>query len=103
MSDDPGVREQTLDVALAEASDSLGIEVLERLPKALALAQDREPGQPRLEALEAKPFVEAALVQHWPAPFLVVVGDVRRVVAAPAAPDLCHATETLTIPSTTRT
>ena len=41
--------------------------------KACALAQDRQPREARLEALEAEPLVDAALVADRPSPFLVVV------------------------------
>ena len=51
----------------------------------LALAQDRQPREPRLEALEAEPLVESALVRDRPPPLLVVVGDVERVGRRPAA------------------
>src|SRR5581483_2463475 len=72
-------------VALAEARDRLRLEVREPAAEALALAQDRQPREAGLEALEAEPLVEAALVRHRPAPLLVVVGDVQRVGRRPAA------------------
>src|SRR5438034_1774593 len=50
MPDDPRVGEQTLDVALAEARDLLGIEAGEGAPECLALAQDRDPREAGLEA-----------------------------------------------------
>ena len=62
MADDPGVAEQPLDVALAEARDRLRVEAGERVPEVLPLAQDRQPGEPGLEALEAEPLVDAGLV-----------------------------------------
>ena len=43
----------------------------------LALAEDRDPREARLEPLEAETLVEAALVAHRAPPLLVVVGDVR--------------------------
>ena len=49
-----------------------------------------EPREPRLEALEAEPLEQAALVANRPAPLLVVVGVVRRVRARPAADDGSH-------------
>ncbi len=104
MTDDRGVREQPLDVALSEAGDPFRVEVAKGLPEALALAQDRQPGQPRLEALERQPLVKAPLVPDRPAPFLVVVGEVERIGRLPAADQGCtSATTTLTIPSRTTT
>ena len=100
--DDPGVGEQPLDVRLAELGDALGVEARERRAEVLALAQDRQPREPGLEALQAEALVQPALVHHRPAPLLVVVAVVRLVGALPAA--LAHqAIVTLTMPSSTRT
>ena len=79
------VEEQALDVVFRELRDHLGIEARERAPEGLALAQDRQPRQAGLEALEAEPLVDAALVAHRPAPLVVVVGGVERVAPAEAA------------------
>ena len=100
MADDPGVAEEPLDVAVAEARDALGIEAAEATAERLALAQDRDPGEPRLEALEAQPLVEAALVAYRPPPLLVVVRDVRRVGRRPAADRLGRHTDSLANDST---
>jgi hypothetical protein len=51
----------------------------------LALAQDGEPGETRLEALEAELLEQAAVVAHREAPLAVVVGAVGRIGAAPGA------------------
>src|SRR5207244_3511661 len=101
--DDPRVAEQPLDVARTELRHRLRIEARERRTEGRPLAQDREPGEPRLEALQAEPLIEATLVRHRPPPLVVVVLDVGRIGARPAAPRLAHATLTLTIPSSTRT
>jgi hypothetical protein len=77
-----------LHVALAEARDAFGIEALERSAKRLALPQDRQPREPRLEALEAEPLVDAALVGDRAAPLLVVVAEVGRVTRRPAADEV---------------
>src|SRR3954451_12810004 len=61
VADDAGIRQQALDVALAEAGDGVGVEAGERPPEALPLAQDRQPGQTRLEALETEALVEPEL------------------------------------------
>jgi hypothetical protein len=82
------VPEQPLDVSLAEAGDALGIEALERRSERLALAQDRQPGEPRLEAFETEPLVDPALVGDRATPLLVVVGEVSRVARGPAADEL---------------
>ena len=85
MPDDSIVGEQTFDVVFGEAGDPVGVEVLERGPEGIALAQDREPRQARLEPLEAQPLVDAALVADRPPPLVVVVGGVEGVAPAEAA------------------
>src|SRR5581483_4947385 len=65
--------------------DLLRNEVRERRAERLALAQDRDPGEAGLEALEAEALVQAALVAHGAAPLLVVIRHVQRVVRRPAA------------------
>jgi hypothetical protein len=100
--DDRLVREQAPDVAVAEAGDPLGIEPLECGAEPFALAQDREPGEPRLEPLETEPLVEAALVTDGAPPLLVVVGEVEGVGRLPAAV-YAPATWTFTMPSSTTT
>ena len=100
MTDDRGVGEQAFDVALAERGDAVGLEAFEGGAEALALAEDRQPGQTGLEALEAEPLIQAALVADRPDPLLVVVGVVPLVGGVPAA---FYATSTLTTPSSTTT
>src|SRR5215210_3328 len=86
MAHDAGVAEQTLHVALAERGHRVDLEIRERRTEVLALAQDREPREPGLEALEHHALVEAAVVAHRPPPLLVVVAlIVRRGSAPPAA------------------
>jgi hypothetical protein len=97
---DRGVCQQPGDVALAERGDPRGLEAFECGPEALALAQDRQPREARLEPFEAKPLVETALVADWTPPFLVVVGVVPLVGRVPAA---LYVTSTLTTPSSTTT
>ena len=92
-------------VALAEPGDGLDLEARERGPEVLALAQDRQPRQARLEALQHQPLVDAAVVGDRPAPLLVVVGGVvGRRAAPPAAPAaVLAATRALTAGDTTAT
>jgi hypothetical protein len=85
VADNPRVTEEPLDVGLTEGRDSIDLEACERRPESLALAQDRQSGEPGLEALEAEPLVDAALVAHRPAPLLVVVGEVQGIRRRPAA------------------
>src|SRR5438094_7070061 len=50
IADDARVVHQTCDVGFAESRDLACVEVFERLPEILALAQDRNPAQSRLKA-----------------------------------------------------
>jgi hypothetical protein len=100
VTDDARIGQEPLDVLLAETSDTLRIEICERPPEVPALAQDRQPRETGLEALEAEPLVDAALVDDRPAPLLVVVALVELVRGVPAA---LQPTSTFTMPSTTRT
>src|SRR5205814_255819 len=58
----------------------------ERGPERRALAQDGQPRQAGLERLQGQPLVQAVVGAHRPAPLLVVVCDVLRRAARPAAP-----------------
>ena len=71
---------------------ALRIEVQEGVAVALALAQDRDPGEAGLRALEAQQLEEGALVVQRDAPLLVVVGGVERIAAGgpPAADGLAR-------------
>jgi hypothetical protein len=76
---DRGVCQEPGDVPLAERGDPDGLEAFECGPEALALAQDRQPREARLEPFEAQPLVETALIADGAPPFLVVVGVVPLV------------------------
>jgi hypothetical protein len=85
MTDDPGVLQEPIDVALAEPPHALRIEIGERNAKRLALAQDRQPRESRLKAFETEPLEQAALVRHRSSPLVIVVVVVRRILRRPAA------------------
>src|SRR4051812_18438579 len=84
MAHDRRVAEQALDVGVPELRQTRRIEVGERRAERVALAQDRQPGQPGLEALEADAFEERSLVGDGLSPLVVVVGRVERVASAEA-------------------
>src|SRR5690606_9764751 len=78
--------EQTLDVARIEARDLHGVEIRERAPVGLALAQNRPPAQACLRALEDQELEVLAIVAHRNAPFLVVIALIFGIDAlAPGA------------------
>ena len=63
VTDDPCVAEQTFDVTLAVTSDLVGIEVREGLAEVSRLRRIGVPREARLEALEAEPLEDVALVR----------------------------------------
>jgi hypothetical protein len=83
--------QQSLDIVFAKARERLWLELGERRAEALALAQDRQPGQPGLEPLEADALEQGALVGDRPSPLAVVVLRVQGVAAAEAAERIGHA------------
>ena len=87
VADDARVGEEPRDVRVAERRDGGDVEPRERLPVALALAQDRRPRQAGLGALEDEQLEQVALVADGDAPLLVVIGAVGgiRAVAPRAA------------------
>jgi hypothetical protein len=62
VADDPGVIQQPRDVRRAEGGDRLDLEVGEGPPEAVSLAQDREPGEARLESLQGEQLEQGAIV-----------------------------------------
>src|SRR5262249_5796306 len=99
VTDDSRVPEQPLAVLLAEPRNGIRLEVRECMAEVLALAQDGQPGEAGLEALEAQPLENTRLIRDRTTPLEVVVVVVRRISRFPTA---LH-TSTLTIPSSTRT
>src|SRR5262249_330312 len=67
------------------ARDLLGLEIVEGAAEILALAQDGDPGEPGLEAVEDQLLVERAVVIFGDTPFGVMIGDVERVLPRPGA------------------
>jgi hypothetical protein len=102
VTDDRGVAEQPFDVPLVEAGDALGVEPLKCSAECLPLPQDRDPGETRLEALEAEALVDALLGRDRATPLLIVVGVVERIGRLPAALQV-SSTSTSTMPSSTTT
>ncbi len=84
---DAGIGQQSFPFPVAEARDGVRIEVCERAPVGVALAQDRQPGQPRLRSLEDQHLEQVALVARGHAPLVVVVGDVGGVAETPFTAD----------------
>lgn len=73
---DAGIAEEARDVALAEGRDPVEVEARKGGTEVLALAQDRQPRQAGLEALEADLLEQPDIVGDRTAPFAVVVDGV---------------------------
>src|SRR4051812_28792869 len=73
IADDPGIRHESLDVALVEGGDRVDLEVAEGGTEGRPPAQDRDPRQPCLKSLEAQLLEEWAVAVQGSAPLLVVV------------------------------
>src|SRR2546430_697410 len=67
------VFQQARDICRIESCDLPYIEVLERLPEIVALSQDGNPAQPRLEALQHQHLEDLPIVMDWHPPFLVMI------------------------------
>ena len=83
--DDARVAHQPLDPRRGVARDPGRLEAVEGAPEVVALAQDGDPGEARLEAVEEQLLEERAAVALGNAPLLVVVGDVERIGPRPQA------------------
>src|SRR5690606_31526591 len=88
VADDAGIGEQPLDRAAVEARDARRVEIGERAPVAVALAENRPPREARLRGFEHEELEVLPVVVHRDAPLLVVVALVRGIdVQAPRAAD----------------
>src|SRR5262249_7550342 len=63
------------------------LEAVKGAAEVVALAQDRDPGQPGLKAVEHQFLEQRAIIVLRHAPFLVVIGDVQRILLRPGAAD----------------
>ena len=88
MPDDPRVSQQPVDIGGIVAGDLRGIEAVEGASEVVALAQDRQPRQARLEALEAQLLEQPPIVVDRMAPLVVVVRAIQRVAGRPPAAGL---------------
>ena len=82
---DAGIGQQRRDLVRVVGGDLRRLEPVERPAEVVALPEDRDPGQTGLKALEDQHLEQRALVAQRHAPFLVVIGDVERIAAGPAA------------------
>ena len=85
MAHDARIAQQSLHITPAEACDLGEVEAGEGGPEVVALAQDREPREARLESLEADLLEQPMIVDHRTPPLAVVVGHVVGRAAAPEA------------------
>ena len=85
MANDTGVLQGIFNIFFTPGRDALGVEALENLAEAVAFAQDGDPAQARLKAVQNQLFPECARVTLGHAPFVVVVIDIERLCSAPTA------------------
>jgi len=86
--DDAGVFHQARNLRFSKSRHLARVEVLERLPEIVALAQDGNPTQPRLKALQDQHLEHLPVVMDRHAPFLVVILTVQPILPAPPAAGL---------------
>jgi hypothetical protein len=88
VADDAGVLQELGDFGVVVAGDFVGIEVVEGGVVGVALAEDGDPTEAGLGAVEDELGEELAVVVFGDAPFVVVVGEVEGVGAGPGAAGL---------------
>src|SRR5262249_39653832 len=88
VADDADIVHQRVNFLGIVARDLLRLEVVEGAAEIVALAQDRDPGQPGLEAVENQLLIERAVIIFRHAPLGVVIGDVNRVFPGPGTTGL---------------
>ena len=83
--DDARVGEERADLGGPVAGHLPGGEAVEGAPVPRALAEDRDPGEARLRALEAQELEEPPVVVERHAPLAVVIRAIERIGRAPGA------------------
>ncbi len=84
----PGSRSRQFDFRRIETSDLFRIETGEGAAEIIALAQDGDPGQAGLKAVENEFFEQGAGGEFGNTPFVVVIGDVNLIRPRPGAAPL---------------
>src|SRR5690242_8227144 len=82
---DAFVGHERSDLALVVTRDDFRPEAVERAAEVFALAQDGDPRQAGLEAVEHELLIKRAVAIVGHAPFVVAIGDVERVEPGPRA------------------
>ena len=85
MTNHAGIFHERVDLLSVEARDLADVEMRESLSVMLTFLQDGDPGEPGLRALEDELLEEQSVVADGHAPFVVVIGDIQRIISAPEA------------------
>jgi hypothetical protein len=85
VADDPGVCQKPCDVGFAPGGDGVRVKAEEGRAEVVALAQDGDPRKARLEAFQDQKLEQAPGIAFGAAPFVVMVGLIQRISAAPGA------------------
>src|SRR5437899_11001185 len=88
IADDAFIFHQARDIRVIKSGDLTRIKVLECLAKVIALSQDSNPAQPRLETLQDQHLEYLSIVMDRKPPLLIVIFTVERILSAPPAPRL---------------
>src|SRR6201999_1448070 len=90
-ANDALILQQAIDVARAVSRDLFWREIVEGFAEIVPLAQNGDPGQAGLESIQHQLFIQRAGIIFRHAPFLVMIGEIKRILARPPAPCLlCH-------------
>lgn len=85
VADDPSVAHQPFNIRARKGGDHVPVPVRECFCKVRPALKDGEPRKTGLKSLEREHLEVLPVVMHRHAPFVVVVGDIVRVVSRPVA------------------
>ena len=85
VADDPRVSEQFLNFFGSESCDFGGIKLTEGNLKCFALSQDSHPTESTLHGFENEHLEQAIVFVNGNAPFLIMIGNIKRILPRPTA------------------
>src|SRR5207249_199695 len=91
VADNARISQQASHISLSESRHFSRVEVLERLSEVVSLAQDDDPAQPRLKALQDQHLEDLPILMDRHTPLLVMILTVQRILPTPPTPRLSRA------------
>ena len=79
------IMNQSIHVVGVESGDFVKVELAEGAAEMLTFAQNGEPAQAGLKALQTDLLEQALVAFDWVAPFVIMIGDVIGVATMPPA------------------